>query len=241
MKKMLQAMLIIASIMFLSSCSYVKENAPQEVEFVLDYTFIESGSLTTKSGGEVYGDFYEKYVKTKVLTPKTFALTFTNKETGAVATIRGDWRKKHSLKLTTGEYNVTGTSHPTKTDCLDSLFISFNESVTINNETSELLLNAKYDSYMVMFDASEKNSVQYVYGYSSGHSTYSRVSLASIDNIYYAYYNTLWSGNDNNLVVTRVSGSSIIDMNDIPFEKGKYYYFNDISNSFDIPSMESGN
>ena len=28
---------------------------------------------------------------------------------------------------------------------------------------------------------------------------------------------------------------------DIPFEKGKYYYFNDIDNSFNIPPMEEGN
>ena len=27
----------------------------------------------------------------------------------------------------------------------------------------------------------------------------------------------------------------------LPIEIGKYYYFNDITNSFDIPKMESGN
>ena len=33
----------------------------------------------------------------------------------------------------------------------------------------------------------------------------------------------------------------LIELDDIPFEKGKYYYFNDIDNSFNIPPMEEGN
>lgn len=47
---------------------------------------------------------------------------------------------------------------------------------------------------------------------------------------------------DYYLVVTRNDGQkSNINLVDIPFEKGKYYYFNDMTNSFDIPKMESGN
>lgn len=33
----------------------------------------------------------------------------------------------------------------------------------------------------------------------------------------------------------------LLELDDIPFEKGKYYYFNDIDNSFNIPPMEEGN
>ena len=45
----------------------------------------------------------------------------------------------------------------------------------------------------------------------------------------------------NDIVIKRNDSSSSINLDNVPFEKGKYYYFNDILNSFDIPPMESGN
>ena len=44
----------------------------------------------------------------------------------------------------------------------------------------------------------------------------------------------------NYISISRDGKSSSIELDDMPFEKGKYYYFNDISNSFDIPPMEAG-
>ena len=34
---------------------------------------------------------------------------------------------------------------------------------------------------------------------------------------------------------------STIYLQDIPFTIGKYYYFNNMTNSFDLPPMDSGN
>ena len=84
----------IASLLLLAlclvSCSNQEEPTIQEeVNLDLDFTFVESGSMARSTGAEVYNDFYEKYIKTKVLTPTTYSLTFKHKETGARSTING--------------------------------------------------------------------------------------------------------------------------------------------------------
>lgn len=217
------------------------EQRTQEVQVSLDYSFTGSGSMT-RAGSSVCTDFYNKYVKTKQLTPKNFDLTFKNKETGAVVTIKGNWDKKHSFKLVTGEYEVTGNSHPSTVyfmSCLDSLYLSFKENVTITNNTEGLTLTANYDSYMLLFDQSDKTNIEYCYG-GGGNSPIESTNLKTIDGIYYAFYCQL-RGNINNIRITRNKQISTISLNDIPFEKGKYYYFNDINNSFNIPPMEEGN
>lgn len=185
MKKFL---LVASAVIALTSCSSEESEitqAPHEVNVSLSYSLVESGSMTRNSG-EVYSDFYEKYIKTKQLAPKTFELTFTNKETGATAVIRGDWNKKHSFKLLTGIYEVTGISHPQANNCIDSLYLCFNENVTITNETTGINLTANYDSYLLMFDKSDKKDIKLIFSSSTGGSgtTY---SLNNIDNLYYAF------------------------------------------------------
>lgn len=218
-----------------------KGHTPEEVTFSLGYSFAESGSMT-KSGSQAYDDFYGKYIKTKELAPKTFVLTFTNKETGATATVRGDWAKNHSFKLLAGEYEVTGTSHPSTSKCLDSLYLCFNENIIISNETQSINLTAQYDSYLLMFDKGDKNSVKYRYWPASPANTTELIDLNVVDEIYYAFfYELIGSRPDNAIVINRNGVVSTITMDDMPFEKGKYYYFNDLSNSFDIPPMGNGN
>lgn len=235
-------LLIIAAAISLASCSNDESEfvqIPQEVNVSLDYSFVESGAMT-RAGNSVYTDFYEKYIKTKVLTPKTFSLTFKNKETGATATINGDWVKNHSLKLLTGVYEVTGTSHPASSKCLDSLYLCFNEEVSINNDTENINLTAQYDSYLLMFDKSDKTAIDY--RYKPTINTYQTIGLSIMDDIYYAFFNEFIGYTPgNSIVIKRNNFSSSINMDNIPFEKGKYYYFNDLSNSFDIPPMEEGN
>ena len=84
---------VIASLL----CSCSKEDdyiANQDVEFNLSYTFAESGSMTRASGADVYGEFYDKYIKTKLLTPTTYSLTFSNSNGETVMTTSGNGVKK---------------------------------------------------------------------------------------------------------------------------------------------------
>lgn len=240
----MKKILLLAAVIAVAACNKNQpQEPPVEVEFSLDYHFTESGSMT-KSGEEIYSDFYEKYVKTKQLAPKTFSLTFANKETGAVTKFVGSWDKKHTLRLLSGEYEVTGTSHPQmalKGFNVDSLYLCFDEVVHIGSETTGVNLTAQHDSWMLMFNKEGKNGVHLSDG---NQYNYEDADLKILDGIYYAFMNGLTNPeyNESEITIDGAEGqSATIYLNRIPFEKGKYYYFNDTSNSFDIPPMESGN
>ena len=193
-----------------------------------------------RAGSSVYTDFYEKYIKTKVLTPKNFVLTFKNKESGATATIRGNWEKNHSLKLLTGEYEVTGTSHPESTMCSDTVYLCFEENISINNETTGINLTAIYDSYLLLLDKSDKEQVIYRFNSTTGGSGSSH-PFSNKDSLYYMFFNQLYGTGTNLISIVKNRKTSSIYIDNLPFETGRYYYFNDLSNSFDIPPMEEGN
>lgn len=216
---------------------------PVEVSVSLDYSFAEIGNMT-KSGNSVYSNFYDKYVATKILAPKTFELTFTNKETGATATMRGNWDKNHSIKLLAGEYEVSGISHPvypSSRTCIDSLYMAFNETLAINESTQSISLTAMYDCYLLLFDKGDKTKIAHHVSQTSSSTSYD-TNLQQLDNIYYAYmYPKTYYNNLIYIYHDGIETPSSIRLNDIPFEKGKYYYFNDLSNSFDIPPMSAGN
>jgi hypothetical protein len=122
----------------LALCSCSKEDGiitPQEIEFTLDYTFAESGSMTRATGAEAYGDFYNKYIKTKLLTPKTYSLTFKNSNGYDVLKVSGKWGDKNTVRLPSGNYTISGTSHPVvdKYQIIpsDSVYMRFEEDITI--------------------------------------------------------------------------------------------------------------
>ncbi len=250
MKKMFAAMLITASLVCFTACSNdVEPYVPQEVEFTLDYTFIKSGSMTRATDEEVYNDFYERYIKTRQLTPTTYSLTFTNQETGAVATINGRWDKKDGIRLTEGVYEVTGTSTPIheklKGEPSDTVYLSFNEAINIRKDMHQLLLHAHYDSYLLMFDGENAQELYYEHYYNSSYAnTHVKHNLYKADPILSIFIRDLkYSGDKPHYIyLTRNDGHKItITLDKFPFEKGKYYYFNDMTNSFDIPKMEPGN
>ena len=250
MKKMFSLMLlVITSVFCFTSCSNEEDvYIPQEVEFTLDYTFIESGSMTRATGADVYNEFYEKYIKTKQLTPTTYSLTFKNKETGAIATINGYWDKKDAIRLIEGEYEVIGMSSPkisVKGSPSDTVSISFNETIYITKDMSNLTLTAIYDSYLLLFDANNCTKCRFFHDNNTNSQPRIDKTLnntGDVLNLFIKDFNYTTSTFKPLIELTRPDGRmSTIYLNDIPFEKGKYYYFNDMTNSFDIPKMESGN
>ncbi len=242
----------------LCSCSKDDDNiANQDVEFNLSYTFAESGSMTRASGADVYGEFYDKYIKTKLLTPTTYSLTFSNSNGETVMTTSGKWGEKNSIRLPEGEYKVYGTSRPimpqseaiaNKTNNVyfpsDSVYMTFSENVTVKKEMETLTLTAIYDSFLFLFDTEKISKISIVdWNYDlpkdennfwlfirdKGYTYHAGTSASK----YEVYFNLHLMRKDEN----------IIDLNlkNLSFDKGKYYYFNDLTNSFDIPPMESGN
>ena len=244
MKKIFGLMLLCVAAVIFASCE--KEYIPQEVEFSIDYTFAKSGSMSRSTGNEVYDAFYDKYIKSKVLTPKTYELIFTNKETGSSSTIRGRWDEKDGIRLLEGQYEVVGKSIPLhKRDDFkefsDSVYIAFNEIVAISKDDTKLLLTAKYDSFLLMFDEENTKSISCnCTGYTGS------TMLSKDENNFWIFMQQTYRSTEHtkgfNLDVLRNDGlTSVVPLLNFSFEKGKYYYFNDMTNSFNIPPMESGN
>ncbi|MBR5593567.1 MAG: hypothetical protein IKW46_05775 [Bacteroidaceae bacterium] len=242
MKKVFSLMLFVTSFICLTSCSNDEDEfyTPQEVDLTLDYTFAESGSMTRATGAILYNDFYDKYIKTKRLTPTTYSLKFTNKTTGAVTSIDGLWKNKDAVRLTEGEYEVVGTSTPLVHSryVSDTVFISFDETIHITKDMTNINLTAKYDSYLLMLNNENYIDARHHCYVSPAHYYF---NLYKTENSYTLFVNRI-SGTNNCLLLTRDDGASInINLENIPFEKAKYYYFDDATSSFDIPKMESGN
>ena len=245
----------------LCSCSKEEDTTPKEVEVKLDYTFAESGSML-RSGADVYGTFYNKYIKTKKLTPRTYSLIFEDKSTGNKALeVSGAWNDNISVKLPSGKYTVTGNSYPIIENYegvpADTVYIKFNEDVTITEDMTELVFAAQYDSYLLLFDKANTSAVNYhgVYGGSSSNvSRKHTLPLSSDDNVYWSFIKSQsfkYTDVDINYIIPYENYSIVINRKDesevvlffdgLKFNTGKYYYFNDMTNSFDIPPMESGN
>lgn len=248
----------------LALCSCSKEEVdttPKEVDVKLDYTFAESGSMT-RAGADMYGAFYDKYIKTKKLTPKTYSLTFKDKSTGyKTLEVSGAWDDNISVRLPSGNYTVTGMSHPIienyENSPADTVYMKFSEDVTIKEDMTELVLTAQYDSYLLLFDKANASAVNYkgVYGGSSNVSQRSQIlPLSSDDRVYWSFLRSIsyyYTDVVNNAIIPYENYSININRKDksevilyfdgLRFVIGKYYYFNDMTNSFDIPPMDSGN
>ena len=238
-KKLLILMLATASMVCVTSCSSEEEiSVPQEVEFTVDYSFAESGSMTRVSGSEVFDTFFEKYIKTKKITPKTYNLRFTNEKTKATAEFNGYWDQEDGIRLPEGAYVVTGTSTPKGNNygVSDSVYITFEDKITITKDMKKLTLKADYNSFLTLFDAKNSKNISYNTG-----GSYSHKLIKTEDDIFYLFINTISSNSANFGIGHKNNTFSYIYLNGMPFEKGKYYYFNDMTNSFDLPKMESGN
>ena len=241
MKKVLAGAIVV---IFLCGCSNeTLETTFEEVNLKLNYTFVESGSMTRLDGNTIYSSFYDKYIKTKVLTPSLYSLTFTNVDTGAKAKVRGNWNSQDGIRLPIGEYLVEGQSRQyvssidASAECIaDTVYLNFKENVKIQLDQTSLMLTANYDSYLLLFDATNATKITY-----KGVNMY---SLKKFDNQYALFVDSVSTidSKDDIIIINRPNGASVeISLKDIPFEKGKYYYFNDLTNSFNIPPMESGN
>lgn len=241
---MLLAVMTVGLSAVFTSCSsddYDNTNPPtdntKEVAFNLDYSFVESGNMTRSAGSDAYTEFYNKYVKTKILTPTTYDLTFTN-DAGVTAKFTGLWGDNNIIRLTEGEWTVTGTSKPI-TECIDTLCLSFNEKISVTKDMTKVTLTAKNESYLLLFNANYIQSVKY-----EGYINFSTLikDFSQKDNILYMY------SESRNVETVKITAKNINGNTEVisyqkyncPFEKGKYYYFENIDGDFDVPPMEEG-
>lgn len=240
MQTMKKILLLMMTTLAIAGCSNEEQNnlVPEEVTVNIDYDFWESGSMS-RSGADLYTNFYNKYIKTKLLTPTTYTLSLSTKDVPKPTTINGYWGNKDGIRLVEGTYNIYGTSNPISSKAsIDTLSMSFSEKVAITKETTSITLTAKHSSFMLIFDASNTTSIDYSGYLHGGYGTY---SLAKKDDIFYIFISKDIEESDKIVITRKNKKQATINLYGLPFEKGKYYYFNDVTNSFDIPPMTEGN
>lgn len=227
------------ALLLLGSCATEEPQKEKEmVDVTLSYMFAESGDMARSTSSDAYSTFYNNQIKTKKLTPQHYNLTFTDTN-GATIKMESYWNKNSKFSILEGEYTVTGISAPT-TETIDTLYMSFNEKITISKENPNITLTALNDCYLLLFNAENIKEIRLTKTNPWGTKEYQVKKMDNLFFVFNQYFNANYYKNTVELYNTDGS-ESIIEVAPIPFVKGKYYYFNEITNSFDVPAMEEGN
>lgn len=233
MKKFFGLMLLCATVIGFVSCEKSSENVkPEIVDVCFDVQFVQSGSMT-RSASEEYFAFYSNHIKNKELVPQNYTLTITNNKNESVATIDGMWNIT-SLQLPVGTYKVTGKSYGD----YRIASLKFDEEINITS-SGIFTLTAQYDCFLLMFPTDTgASNYQYVSGSSLSNKGY---EMPTIDNLSYMFVRDITSF--LYISYNTAEGRNTFNLNNVgfTFENGYYYYYDMVSNSYNIPPMDSGN
>lgn len=239
---------LITAVAFLAltACSSTEEpqQPKEEVAVTLSYIFAESGDMSRSEGTDAYTTFYNNQIKTKKLTPNKFNIQFKNNKDNSYYTFNSYWSRNTKFNILEGEYTVTGTSSPTSNE-IDTISLSFNEIITITKDRPNITLTAINNCFLLLFKDENISSVNLTTYTAIGGNTPTKYSAKNVDGLYYifksSFYDSNYGSNTMEIGYTDGATNKISCLEYIPFEKGKYYYFNEYTSSFDVPAMEQGN
>lgn len=208
------------------------------VEVTIGYALPTSGSMTKATAAEVYDFFYEKFIKTRELLPNPYTLSFKTMDDVEVASISGNWSNNKPVMLSTGKYHVTGFSkgNVTSNDNYHRSPLVFDEVIEITENTSSITLHAIYDCFLLLFDAEGKTYFKWSADGSAKEGISGDVNKAGD-----WYYIFVQKFETNGSVRWNYGGKeNTIWMGEFNFQKGFYYYYNDLAGSFEVPKMQPG-
>lgn len=235
---MKRVFLLLLTALTLSGCNLLNDDPVKQVEVTFSFSLPQSGSMTKATAAEVYESFYNSFIKTGDLLPNPYTLTINTKDGVHIATISGEWSKNKPVMLSTGTYHVTGSSkgNVTYNDYYHRAPLVFDEDIVITEHTSSIMLHAIYDCFLLLFDADGKT----YFRWSADGTTRDGVSgdVNKAGNYYYIFAQGFTGAGYVNWHYG--SNESGIAMGQFNFEKGRYYYFNDLAGSFEIPKMQPG-
>jgi hypothetical protein len=221
------------------------------VKISLDYAFpSHSGDMTTKDQ-PIYLDFYNKYIIGKILTPKTYILLFSGQTNSFVTSATGKWGDKEFISLPPDKYVVDGTSVPTKYDIAgDTCYLTFHDTVDVTATTSNILLTAKYNCSLLLFDTTDVTSTLI----QSDNSVYNdktlgytfKTSMLKTEEFYSTFllagdYTGWQYGALDIYLYGRNNKQVYFGTWKYSFKPGKYYYFSSTDNSYTLVPMTDSN
>lgn len=209
------------------------------VKVLIDYGFT-SGNIK----GPIYLNFYNKFILSKVLTPRTYQLIFEGKDsTTFMTTAIGHWGTSNFINLPRGTYAVRGESNPTLNNIAgDTCYLKFDEVITIDPATTSVTLKAIYTCSLILIDTLNVKKAELFSGGNNGNTfkkdllkteeyyhTFARDSYL-MDRSKYAVNFTLMVTKRNSNVVNLLLWNYF-------WEAGKYYYFANTESGYSLPAM----
>ena len=237
------------SIMFVGcqSESEIENEIVQMSRFFISYSLDESvgKSMTRSAASDGWAKFYAK-IKSGELVAESYEIIFSNSETNQSYTFNGKWANKEMFILPIGKYKVSGTSNDEGERIQQKCSLIFDTTAEIDENTSEIKLNAGYNCFLLAFGNENIKDISNHFFDQSKNDGNGSENLYSSDDFIYCFVNNQLSGkyytsDYNYLLGTFKSGGTFkIVTYEAKFQKGKYYIYNNVPSSFDIPEMESG-
>lgn len=213
----------------------------EDVNVTIAYTLDASvgSEMTRATDAEVFDKFYQK-MKTGDMVAPDYTLTFTETTTGARYEFSGKWANKDLVTIRTGRYKVEGKSSAKGNYIQELASLTFDEEIEISTSSSSVTLKAIYDCYLLAFAKSNISSLVCV-PYKSDYVPDDR-KFYTYDDYYYAFVNDKIYSEQSEGYIRGQRGQETFKIMTgyAAFEKGKYYIYNDVNGSFELPKMEAG-
>jgi hypothetical protein len=240
---------IVLLVVILYGCSkeVIKPTIKNDIKVSVDYFLpVHSGDMISKSNSSSYLNFYNKYIVTKILTPKTYNLNFINLETDYKWGVSGLWEAHDLISVPPGKYRIYGDSRAEE-DCSDHCSFVFDDTVIISSVTTTLALKAIYACSLLLLDTTN-------IGYTKFSTTHPNPlvitkSMMKTDDVYHSFISDqvngpvysnlsidLWIANrplDGEDFGTGMS----ISITSYKWQTGKYYFIENTGNNYIIPLM----
>ena len=202
------------------------------------YSYMDEGTRASRvSNRDVFKEFYSSMSDGELVAP-TYELTFTELNGGTTYTFKGSWANHDAVTLRTGTYKVTGVSKAEGDNIQEKCSLIFNDTVTVSVNSQAVSLPASYDCFLLIFSSNNISSIK-------NNNGSQLEDFFTFKNYRYAFVNSnLFSESDKNnaYIIGTYNDNAVfkVSTGNLNFEKGKYYVYDSMTNSFVLPEMEEG-
>jgi hypothetical protein len=211
--------------------------------------------MVTKSN-PIYLDFYTKYIASKVLTPRTYNLTFEGLSYDVngqkiLISVNGTWGTQGLISLAPDRYIVHGSSSPTQyTLAGDTCYLGFNDTINVTESETHYTVKAIYDCSLILVDTTgidhtfmmASPSTWMDHGPAGAPIPYTYTStMMKTDGFYHTFLKSRYVAPGRvelDLVITKRDKKQVpIYLWTYKWEEGKYYYFGNTDNTYNLVPM----
>jgi hypothetical protein len=155
------------------------------------------------------------------------------------------WSSPQFITLPEGVYRVIGTSKDSNYGHDDKLYLTFEDTLDISLKTEKIVINAKYNNALILFNAEGIEGIEYDSPQTSGVDATPTVCLpfTKLGNVYYHCINNIFTGGSGDRLIINTGAEDDIFLYLIrnTYKPGYYYYFEKIDGNYILPPFKEGN